>query len=361
MFQSLANRICAFFALPIACLALNEAVLIQKMEGDSPDWMREQIESDLMPFRKEGITSEKLEAIWKSTNPKKMLLLRITADKGRLKTFAPAAVKNPVRFNAVISAFELLNRIKSFPDFDLIVTVHDSYNGADPILTFAKNKNSPGAILIPDFEALGGYDTLTRKVLNANMQYPWDSKIKQGFWRGSSTGGTFTMENWMEMPRSKLVLASKINGSEIDARFTALVQMNQQTKALLSAKGITGMFSSPVDQSRYRYLMEVDGNSCSYSRCYWQLLSNSVMIKQVSDNIQWYYRGIKPYEHFIPMSADISDVFMQINWARSNDRESEAIAKRATEFALNDLSNEMTYLYLRRLIEEYATLYHVLP
>jgi hypothetical protein len=361
MFQSLANRICAFFALPIACFALNEAVLLQKMEGECPDWMHEQIESDLAPFRDSGITSEKLDAIWKATDPKAKLLLRIKAQKGRIKTLAPAAIKDPVRFNAVISAFELLNRIKPLPDFDLIATMHDSYEGADPILTFAKNKNAPGAILIPDFEALGGYAPLTRKILNANIQYPWESKIKQGFWRGSSTGGTFTMENWMEMPRSKLVLASKLNGSEIDARFTSLVQMDKQTKSLLSAKGITGMFSGPTDQCRYRYLMEVDGNSCSYSRCYWQLLSNSVMIKQMSDNIQWYYRGIKPYEHFIPMANDLSDVFMQINWARSNDRESEAIAKRATEFALNQLSNEMVYLYLRRLIEEYATLYHVSP
>ena len=40
----------------------------------------------------------------------------------------------------------------------------------------------------------------------------WDSKISALFWRGSQTGGWYTVNNWKSFPRSKLVLLSKVVG-----------------------------------------------------------------------------------------------------------------------------------------------------
>ena len=39
---------------------------------------------------------------------------------------------------------------------------------------------------------------------------PWKSKKSILFWRGSQTGGWYTVHNWKSFPRSKLVLLSKV-------------------------------------------------------------------------------------------------------------------------------------------------------
>jgi len=55
---------------------------------------------------------------------------------------------------------------------------------------------------------------------------------------------------------------------------------------------------------KYKYLLDIDGNTCTWPHCYELLLSNSVMFKQESKDIQWFYRGILPYEHYVPISND---------------------------------------------------------
>jgi hypothetical protein len=47
--------------------------------------------------------------------------------------------------------------------------------------------------------------------ISSGMQVPWVSKLPILFWRGSQTGGWYSKTNWMEFPRSKLVLYSKVN------------------------------------------------------------------------------------------------------------------------------------------------------
>ncbi|MES2345494.1 MAG: glycosyl transferase family 90 [Chlamydiota bacterium] len=355
----------AIYCLPVGCLALNDQLLKERMEEPPPCWMMEQIQMDLAPFKERGVTSDQLSAFWKDVgNPRDLLLVRFKVINGTISIVSSIPDKDILRLQAVKGALERLNSIKTLPNLDFVVTLHDAYSAhcTDdncPVLTFAKDKNATASILLPDFEALNGYDQLTSKILTANAQYPWEVKLKSAFWRGSSTGGNFNLKNWQDFARAKLVLLSIRNPRDLDARFTSLVQMDNETRYFLSARGFLGMPAAPSEHIRYKYLAEVDGNSCSYSRCYWELLSNSVMLKQVSDNIQWYYGALKPDVHFIPVAHDLSDFFVKLNWARTHDAECRIIAENATEFAKTELSAESTYLYLHHLLQEYAKICHV--
>ena len=85
-------------------------------------------------------------------------------------------------------------------------------------------------------------------------------------------------------------------------------------------------------------------------------MSNSVVLKQITPNRQWYYGGLEPYRHYIPVKADLSDLMEKINWAQEHDEEAKEIAEQATQFVKNNLMIEDTFLYLYQLLLHYSDL-----
>ena len=48
---------------------------------------------------------------------------------------------------------------------------------------------------------------------------------------------------------------------------------------------------------------------------------------------QWYYDRIKPWEHFVPVQGDMTDLAEKVDWVRNHDREAEEIARRGQSLA----------------------------
>jgi hypothetical protein len=66
---------------------------------------------------------------------------------------------------------------------------------------------------------------------------PWANKTDKAVWRGSTTGGVFTLKNWRYKPRSKLVSLCKNHTSHCDAGFVNVqVQAFKDASQDMSAK-----------------------------------------------------------------------------------------------------------------------------
>lgn len=326
--------------------------------ANPPAWMKEQIRRDLEPF-----IGNKVEDSFSQERAEEMLLVQFKIEKGSIEYHAPRKVKDDFRFSAVCSFLKLLLKTTTLRDVSFFVSLHDSIesvpypvNNEAPLFVFAKKRSDKKRVLMPDYEALLGnrYKILTDTVLEANGAHPWETKEEMAIWRGTTTGGEFNEENWGEFPRSKLVLLSKQFPGQINARFNNVCQANGKLQEVLQMEGMMGATISVGDHLNYKYLLDVDGNSCGYSRCFWGLLSNSVLFKQESENMQWYYGAIEPYKHYIPITHDFSDLFEKIEWAKAHDREVEQIAEEATEFVLNNLSTEDILVYMKLLLDAYA-------
>ncbi len=109
-------------------------------------------------------------------------------------------------------------------------------------------------------------------------------------------------------------------------------------------------------QIAYKYQLLIDGNTCAYTRAIWQLFSNCVIFKQESPAIQWFYRALIPYIHYIPLNPDLSDLIETVHWARKHDDIMEDISNEAQAFANANLrySHILQYVYL--LLKQYAEL-----
>ena len=48
---------------------------------------------------------------------------------------------------------------------------------------------------------------------------------------------------------------------------------------------------------------------------------------------QWYYERLTPWQHYVPVRADMSDLIEKIGWCRSHDGECAEIAGAGQAFA----------------------------
>ena len=170
----------------------------------------------------------------------------------------------------------------------------------------------------------------------------------------------FTPENWKIFPRSKLTLFSAQKEKICDAKFTDIVQVSQDdlpvVKEEMGRQRVLGTPISIEEHLAYKYLVDVDGNSCTYSRLYWILKSNSLCLKHLSNEEQWYYKGLEPYVHYIPFKEDFSDLEEKILWAKNHNDQVKKIILSANEFANQSLKHSDALFYFYKVLERYQKL-----
>lgn len=336
---------------------------------DPPTWMLKQLEEDFTPYQEKGIRLESLDHLMEVTQGEMTARFKIQGGKVFVYPDPQDLHKGRpsdrnffnARFKSFLDAVHKLADAVVLPDVEFVVTVNDCGDFREditlaPLLVYSKRKNFVTHVLIPDGEALHGYDHFNREIEKGCKQFPWEKKLNKAFWRGATSDGCYDLEHWEENPRAKLVLLSLQFPQLIDASFHIFVSGAENNPAMLANPLLKSNFLSPRISLKYKYLVDVDGTTCSWQRCYWTLLSNSLVFKQTSDNIEWFYKALIPHYHFIPIENSISDLPEKILQAMNDDQKMKKIAQNATEFVKTNLSEEMIYLYFYLVIKKYAEL-----
>ena len=77
------------------------------------------------------------------------------------------------------------------------------------------------------------------------------------------------------------------------------------------------------DQLKYKYVLDIDGNSSTWDATAWKLNSNSVILKVEGPWSQWFYDDFKPWTHYVPIKDDMSDIQEKYEWCESHQEECE--------------------------------------
>ena len=62
------------------------------------------------------------------------------------------------------------------------------------------------------------------------------------------------------------------------------------------------------DHMKYKYLISIDGNTAAWQRPNWILESGSVLLMPETEMDEWYLSDLKPWVHYVPIKADLSDL-----------------------------------------------------
>ena len=326
---------------------IDESKLKAKIALGLPAWAMAQITEDLARFKKihpkdftAYINDPKLECVrFKIKNGKVIGFNKentpFTCDNVNLKYDLHMTLSG----FTVCDMAQYLAKKGYLPDTDFLLATYDYINLQSPqkplpILTFAKDKNNPMenfGILNPDWMNLKKRAKTSQQVQQGNAIYPWAKKEKKVFWRGGPYDSTGF--------REKLVAFSKLNPEIVDARFTY--------------KKKDAVKSIPIpDHLKYKYLISIDGERCAWERLVWHLESNSLTLKLLSSQVQWFYKGLSPFVHYVPVKNE-SDLLKKVAWAEAHPLEVEHIIQNANSFVKDNLSIEDMYHYFLVLMQEY--------
>lgn len=340
------------------------------------DWMDEQITSDLADFPIKSISKQAVRQAMK--NPRianwhaELALAEIRGGKMEiLETINTGWDYVKGRMETVAREVNEWQRQapqeRRLPDTLFLISFGDGLDIACckgyiypdelkvPLFVFSKRQSSSRLVLIPDHGAMTARRSVVRGVKSGSAAFPWEKKEDLLFWRGSATDGEYRRGSWRRSPRAKLTLLSVAKPGLIDAGLTSLPQVmgDDVMDDILKATGGLKKILSIHDHMRYKYLMDIDGNSNGWDRCFWGLLSNSALFKQVTDFNQWYYRALKPWVHYIPVAADLSDLEERLAWAKNHDDKARAIAEDGRKVAQEVFTREAVFEYMRRLLTAY--------
>jgi hypothetical protein len=200
---------------------------------------------------------------------------------------------------------------------------------------------NPNCLLLPDSDFLltGGYRAF-REALT-NVWIDWELREAIVFWRGSSTGVARTegsydpdAEPFKVLPR--LEMCHRLNRlANCDVGLTAIDWIGNERTLRLAKEQLSKPWVEKLDQMRFRYLIDIDGMANAWSAPFLAMTMSACIVKIASPHHfqQWYYGRRLPWEHFIPVSTDLSDLESRVEWALSHPKQSAEIAQNGRNLA----------------------------
>jgi len=186
----------------------------------------------------------------------------------------------------------------------------------------------------------------------------WEPKVPHGIWRGATTGvDPFTKDNWREQARPKLVLICNNRSDICDARISEYVQAAPDViQEMKEELGVEARMS-PEEQDGYKYALVMDGNSAPSSRMKSHLERSSLIVKQSSPFIEFFYASIHPYIHYVPIARSLEDLASVILWARAHDDDALHMVANSRKFACENFNKETVRAYMKYVFSEYIKLF----
>ncbi|KAL3827157.1 hypothetical protein ACHAXA_006712 [Cyclostephanos tholiformis] len=95
-----------------------------------------------------------------------------------------------------------------------------------------------------------------------------------------------------------------------------------------------GEYVSMVEQARYKYHIDLGGGGgTTWTGTIEKLAMPGLLFHHVTPTKDWFHDLLVPWEHYVPVAADLSDLRRKYEWAESNPIEARRIAENGTRFA----------------------------
>ncbi len=233
------------------------------------------------------------------------------------------------------------------------IELHDSYaylpNARDykNCLTFSRAREDTHVTLLPDPFQMGNY----AGQFDANADtVPWEKKSDLAFFAGSSTGDRDPVNN----VRVQACRWALLHPLAMSFRLTNIVQMSREDFCAKVPEW-DRIIAPPVPQVenyKYKYLVNLPGNTCAWSRLPLIMASKSLMLHMYSKDMTWYYPFLQEGTHFLGGGQHM--LLAKRNFAAANPQITQYCIANANRFHNAFLGKNQAVLYTLQLLEDIA-------
>ena len=191
--------------------------------------------------------------------------------------------------------------------------------------------------------------------INPSSQTPWENKKNIAIFRGAASGCGIDISNNM---RLKLISIAKKHPELFNVGLTSFnkrikKQKNGAVKIIDFSQYEKASFVTDDEKLTYKYIINIDGHVTAF-RLGNELQSNSVLLLVQSHYYIWVSTFLKPYEHYIPIECNLSDLVEKILWCQNNDEKCKIIAQNAKDIYNKYLTREGAMDYMQNIINKFV-------
>jgi hypothetical protein len=224
------------------------------------------------------------------------------------------------------------------------------YEKYAPILSMCTT-NDHADIPIPTWDDWGNYSPFPKSAPTPVELVDWSLRKGIALFRGSSSGlGTTIADN----PRLKLYSMRDhplldIGITKWNIRLRKVKHAPKFDIPQIPWDAQVADFMTYQDQAHYKYIINVDGHSRAY--CLTRDLSTGSCILLVESQYKlWYTDRLEAYKHYVPVSADLSDLVDKVKWCLEHDEECRQIGDNGRRFYEQFLSRDAILDYLQETL-----------
>jgi hypothetical protein len=163
----------------------------------------------------------------------------------------------------------------------------------------------------------------------AQADVPFADKDDRLVWRGGTTG-RFKRDAGGEPLASRSFVAGLPDRPGIDVGYSEIVQVGPETSDL-PLEALRARLRPPMtleEQLRSKFLLSLEGNDVA-TGLKWMLASNSCVVMPPPVCESWACEGeLRPFEHYVPVRPDLSDLEAVHDWCLSHPGDCAAIARQ---------------------------------
>ena len=173
----------------------------------------------------------------------------------------------------------------------------------------------------------------------------WAERADAAYFRGSLY--------WYEAHgRTRAFARSLVHPREVDADWYDEIV----TSALEGDGQHTAYFGNASAFARRKYLLSLEGHSFWSFRLRSLAFLGSAVLHQDSPCHEFWHVLLRPFEHYLPLKRDLSNLMTTLRYARAHATQVEAMAQRLRALAHRLLSRRGVVAYVRELLTQYAAL-----
>ena len=233
--------------------------------------------------------------------------------------------------------------------FDVMVNFNDETNNEHldhpSKFVFARPKSSPH-ICIPDSHLGQTINTCSRL---GDLDIEWGAKQDKACFFGSDTGLQVANENAQRVNICERYLNSEL----VDAKITNFTKTPKNPN-------YSSPFVSIADQLKYKFILNVNGNTTSWERLIWTMASNSLCIyvrpPAQQNDISWYYHLFDFDQAFV--YVDENNIESCVKFLLDNPITSAYLKDRQKATAEILSGVEYHSLYYAGILQQYDKLYN---